>query len=94
MASHPGCGGTLTNTGGTDHDRRTFAILDDARKHFLRRDELIAALLKALSEAGNGPLTCLVKGSRSLGMEAVVAAIVKQWGQGQDGEPPVREGMV
>ena len=77
-----------------EHSRHLVEAFGAGAKHFLRRDELIAALLKDLSEAGSGPLTCLVKGSRSLGMEAVVAAIVKQWGQGQDGEPPVREGMV
>ena len=40
-------------------------------EHFETREELTAALLKSLRPG----ITCLVKGSRSMGMEAVVAAI-------------------
>jgi UDP-N-acetylmuramoyl-tripeptide--D-alanyl-D-alanine ligase len=40
-------------------------------EHFETREELAAALLRSLRPG----ITCLVKGSRSMGMEAVVAAI-------------------
>ncbi len=43
----------------------------DAARHFENRDELIAALLAQLKPG----VTCLVKGSRSMGMEQVVHAI-------------------
>jgi UDP-N-acetylmuramoyl-tripeptide--D-alanyl-D-alanine ligase len=42
-------------------------------EHFETREELTAALLRTLRPG----ITCLVKGSRSMGMEAVVAAITK-----------------
>ncbi|MGR8946871.1 MAG: UDP-N-acetylmuramoyl-tripeptide--D-alanyl-D-alanine ligase [Gammaproteobacteria bacterium] len=44
---------------------------------FDHKDELNACLNKQLSEREEGPLTILVKGSRSAGMEAVVSALVK-----------------
>jgi UDP-N-acetylmuramoyl-tripeptide--D-alanyl-D-alanine ligase len=44
-------------------------------RHFPRRKPLIAALCADLQDQAETPVTCLVKGSRSMGMEAVVAAI-------------------
>ena len=46
----------------------------EGAEHFASRDELAAALCRAL-EPG---VTCLVKGSRSMGMEAVVQAVVRE----------------
>lgn len=48
----------------------------DAR-HFDSRDALIEAFLGDLAAHHGAPLTCLVKGSRSLGMEAVVRALTQ-----------------
>ena len=42
--------------------------------HFESRDELVAALCRELHPGVN----CLVKGSRSMGMEAVVQAVVRE----------------
>jgi UDP-N-acetylmuramoyl-tripeptide--D-alanyl-D-alanine ligase len=43
-------------------------------QHFESRDELVAALCRALKPG----VTCLIKGSRSMGMEAVVQAVVRE----------------
>jgi UDP-N-acetylmuramoyl-tripeptide--D-alanyl-D-alanine ligase len=50
-------------------------------EHFETREELAAALLRSLRPGIN----CLVKGSRSMGMEAVVAAITREAGAGEAG---------
>ncbi len=57
---------------------RTLALVEAfgaGARHFPRRKPLIAALCADLQDRGDAPVTCLVKGSRSMGMEAVVAAI-------------------
>lgn len=50
-------------------------------EHFETREELTAAVLRSLRPG----ITCLVKGSRSMGMEAVVAAITKPPDNGEAG---------
>lgn len=54
--------------------RHTSAVFAGTSAHFDRMDELIAALTAAL-DSHAAPPTVLVKGSRSAGMERVVAAI-------------------
>ncbi len=54
----------------------TVDAFGDGAEHFASREDLIAALMDQL-HAG---VICLVKGSRSMGMEAVVDAIARQPG--------------
>lgn len=58
----------------------TAAEFGPGAEHFLDRDELVATLLRALGLASRMPCV-LVKGSRSMGMEAVTAALA---GGGRD----------
>lgn len=57
------------------HSRHLVDAYGEGGQHFDSRDALIDALLADLSFMGDAPVTCLVKGSRSLGMEAVVQAL-------------------
>lgn len=77
-----------------EHCRRLVEAFGAGAEHFTDREELIAALLEAITVAGSDPLTCLVKGSRSLGMEAVVDAIVKAREAAHGQASPRREGMI
>jgi UDP-N-acetylmuramoyl-tripeptide--D-alanyl-D-alanine ligase len=77
-----------------EHSRHLVQAFGAGAEHFADRDQLIAVLLEALAAAGKGPLTCLVKGSRSLGMEAVVDAIVRTRETAHDRESPRHEGVI
>ena len=61
--------------------RLTAAAFGDAAQHFERRDALIAALR---SQLGAG-INCLIKGSRSAGMERVVKALTGAAADSEDG---------
>ncbi len=56
--------------------RHASEIFGPGARHFESREELLEALLAALSPG----LTCLIKGSRAAAMEAVVAALLERQG--------------
>lgn len=61
-----------------EHARHLADAFGAGAQHFATREGLIEALLDALhNDRAARPLTCLVKGSRSLGMEAVVRALTQ-----------------
>ncbi|MEE4174189.1 MAG: UDP-N-acetylmuramoyl-tripeptide--D-alanyl-D-alanine ligase [Xanthomonadales bacterium] len=74
-----------------EHSRHLVEAFGVGARHFGRRQDLVETLLADLAEAGPAPRTCLVKGSRSLGMEAVVDALVRRY-DGRDPSPRVEVG--